>query len=123
MIAVTEQQLQDLLAETAEFGGWWRAHFRPLQTRHGWRVPGTYESGEGWPDLMLFRDEEKIAWELKKDRKNKPTAAQLGWLEVLERAGFETAVVYGDDDQQLGDCINRLLLSETTWSEMREETR
>jgi hypothetical protein len=49
--------------------GWQHVHFRPAQTKHGWRTPGTGSLAKGWPDLSLFRprDGRIIFAELKGD--------------------------------------------------------
>ncbi len=79
--------------------GWKTACFRPGKTnrldKNGkpiWVTP-LQGDAEGWPDLVLFRGKQKLAWELKVKR-DKPKAAQLRWLDVLEAAGFEVAVCY-----------------------------
>jgi VRR-NUC domain len=88
---MSEAELQALLAEVAELAGWWRAHFRPARTVHGWRTPGQYEAGAGWPDLVLVRDC-VLVWELKSG-KGKVDPAQQAWLDAWAGAGVETAVV------------------------------
>jgi hypothetical protein len=64
--------------------GWLHVHFRPAQTQHGWRTPGSGELAQGWPDLTLVRtrDHRLIFAELKRDG-GKPTAAQWAVLDVL----------------------------------------
>jgi hypothetical protein len=64
---MNEAELQGLVTDTAATFGWWRAHFRPARTAHGWRTPGTYEAGKGWPDLQLVGEgtDPLLVWELK----------------------------------------------------------
>lgn len=96
----SEASTQSVACDAAELFGWWRAHFRPAQTKHGWRTPGTFEAGKGWPDLVFVRDRVLVV-EFKGDdsrgRCGKPTAEQTAWLDTFDRAGVE-AIVVGPDD-------------------------
>jgi len=75
--AVTETAFQAQVIELAHICQWRVAHFRPAQTRHGWRTP-VQADGKGFPDLVLVRDRVIFA-ELKRDRAN-PNADQWAWL-------------------------------------------
>lgn len=48
-------QLQKAIVATARALGWRVAHFPPVQTERGWRVP-VGADGKGWPDLVLVRE-------------------------------------------------------------------
>lgn len=90
---MNEDQLQEVVCDAAAVFGWWRAHFRPLRTKHGWRVPGQYESGAGWPDLLLVRGAELLVWELKGPG-GQVTPDQWDWLLAWQGVdGAEVAVV------------------------------
>lgn len=51
----TEAMFQIEIIELARILGWRVAHFRPAQTRHGWRTPVAAD-GKGFPDLVLVRE-------------------------------------------------------------------
>lgn len=62
-----EIDLQRQVVQLAEMLGWEHVHFRPAQTKHGWRTPGSGTMAKGWPDLTLVRarDRRLIFAELK----------------------------------------------------------
>jgi hypothetical protein len=67
--------------------------------RLGWRVYHTYDSRKseaGFVDLVLLRGPRKMVAELKVGS-NKPSAAQLNWLEWFADAGVESHVWYPTD--------------------------
>ena len=109
---MNEAELQDVIAETAKLGGWTRAHFRPARTVHGWRTPGQYEAGEGWPDLVLLRGPECLVWELK-SAAGKLGPGQQDWLEAWAQVpGVEAAVVRpADCDAAIARLLVRPLKS------------
>lgn len=84
--AISEAELQEMVLETAQILGWYRAHFRPAKTKHGWRT-AVGGDGKGFPDVMLVR-ERLVAVELKATGRY-PNADQRTWRERLERAGVE----------------------------------
>lgn len=45
---------------------WRTAHFRPLETKHGWRTPVSGD-GKGFPDLVLVRRPRVVFAETKSD--------------------------------------------------------
>ncbi|MCL2140312.1 MAG: VRR-NUC domain-containing protein [Dehalococcoidia bacterium] len=51
---ISEQQLQDAIADLARTYGWMVAHFRPAKTEKGWRTAGQYDA-VGFPDLTLAK--------------------------------------------------------------------
>lgn len=85
-IPVTEAQLQQAVIETARTFGWRVAHFRPAQTKHGWRTPVAAD-GKGFPDLCMVnpRSGRLIFAELKAS-KGKLTAEQEAWMRDLAAA-------------------------------------
>ena len=100
-----EADLQPVLADAAELGGWRRAHFRPARTAHGWRTAGQYEAA-GFPDLILVRGRDLLAWELKSER-GRVSVDQLDWLSALAEVSVVDARVIRPAD--IDDCIARLV--------------
>lgn len=91
---MTEAQLQDRIVDLARTLGWRAAHFRPAQTKHGWRTACQYDA-EGWPDLFLVHplSGDKVAAEVKTwARRNSMSEAQANWLCDLRRIGMDTYV-------------------------------
>jgi hypothetical protein len=64
-----EADLQRCVTDMAALFGWSHVHFRPAQTRKGWRVPVEGPLGAGWPDLVLVRvrDRRLLFVELKRE--------------------------------------------------------
>lgn len=92
---VTEADFTEAVIQRAQQLGWRVARFRTVRVQ---RKNGSvyYETpvqadGKGWPDLFMVRGFRVLAVELKVG-KNRPTAAQMEWLDVLERAGVEIDV-------------------------------
>jgi hypothetical protein len=86
----TEAEFQDQIIELAHLFGWRVAHFRPAQTRRGWRTPVSAD-GQGFPDLLMTRRNRCIAAELK-SAGGKVSADQTAWLEAFGAAGIEDHV-------------------------------
>jgi hypothetical protein len=86
--------------------GWLHVGFRPAQTAHGWRTPGTGELAKGWPDLFLVRprDARVLVLELKRQTE-RPTADQDWVLEQLALCGLDVMVVRPSDLEQLADVL------------------
>lgn len=62
---------------------------------HGWLFFHTYDSRRsvgGFPDLILLRGPEAIAWELKSE-KGRMRPGQQDWLDAFSAVGFESAVI------------------------------
>lgn len=71
---LTELDFQRMIVGTKPPGlavvfGWEHVHFRPAQTKMGWRTPATGSMALGWPDLTLVRvrDRRLIFAELKRE--------------------------------------------------------
>lgn len=90
--ALREIDLQRQVVQLAEMLGWEHIHFRPAQTKHGWRTPGSGSMAKGWPDLTLVRprDRRLIFAELKAEGQ-KPTPAQLDVLTALQALDWRGA--------------------------------
>lgn len=80
---MTERELQTSVIQCARLFGWRVAHFRPAQTKRGWRTP-VEADGAGFPDLVLIRDGRLLFVELKSDT-GKISGDQQAWLDALER--------------------------------------
>jgi hypothetical protein len=83
--ALTEADFQRLVTDLATTLGWSWAHWRPAQTKRGWRTPVEGPLGAGWPDLTLVRvrDRRLVFVELKREL-GTVTADQAAVLAVLE---------------------------------------
>lgn len=82
--AMSEDQLQTIVMETAKLLGWVVVHHRPARTADGWRT--AIQGQKGFPDLVLARDGEVMFRELKR-QKGKPDEGQIIWLEALGEYG------------------------------------
>ena len=84
-----ERDVQETIIDLAHAFGWRVAHFRPAETKKGWRTPVSAD-GKGFPDLVLVRDRVIFA-ELKREGES-PRADQVEWLNDLARVGAEVYV-------------------------------
>jgi hypothetical protein len=78
---ITEKEFTSQVIQLARLFGWRVSHFRPAQTRHGWRTAVSGD-GAGFPDLVMVRGGRMIVAELKVGR-NKATAEQNRWLDAF----------------------------------------
>ena len=78
---MSEADLQSAIVQAADLFGW-----RWYHTHDSRRSPS------GWPDLVLVRDGQMIAFELKSDR-GRVSAEQRIWIEELSKVPGITAVV------------------------------
>lgn len=92
---MTEAQFTTAVLELARILGWRSAHFRPAQTKHGWRT-AVQGDGKGFPDLVLLRRDRVVIAELKVG-KNKPTDEQEAWLAAWQKTGASVWVWTPDD--------------------------
>jgi hypothetical protein len=75
---------------------------------YGWRVHFVFnsrKSPEGWPDLTLVRGKVTLFRELKRSRKEKPTPAQLDWLEALRDAGHDAKVWTPENREEIYETL------------------
>ena len=105
---MTENELQALVVEALELGGWRWTHFRPARTKHGWRTP--LSGMVGWPDITAVRDGQMLSLELK-SAKGRVHVDQCEWLRVLAEVPGVTALVVRPDNV---DEVIELLLSRPT---------
>lgn len=99
---MTEADLMVAVVDMAAVLGWQYVHFRPAQTRQGWRTPVQGPLGKGWPDLFLLstRRGRSIFAELK-DEKGTLSQDQLEVQALLLEAG-ETYHVWRPADLDNG---------------------
>lgn len=81
--------LQKAIIDMGRATGWRVAHFPPVQTERGWRVP-VGADGKGWPDLVLVRDRVLVI-EVKGDGDYLKPEQDL-WLAAFRLAGIEVMV-------------------------------
>jgi hypothetical protein len=98
----TETEFLSQVIELARLFRWRVAHFRPAQTRHGWRTP-VQADGKGFPDLVLVRDRVIFA-ELKSDS-GRVNDDQAAWLGDLMLAGAETHTWRPRDLQTIAEVL------------------
>lgn len=87
----TEREWQQTVIEALRLFGWRLTHFRPAQTKIGWRTP--LEGDAGFPDIVAVRDGWMLALELKSER-GRATPEQQAWLADLAKVpGVVAAIV------------------------------
>lgn len=74
---MTEAEFTNTVIELAKWHHWMVCHFRPAQTRMGWRT--AIQGDKGFPDLVFARRGVVIFAELKTD-KGRITHGQAAWL-------------------------------------------
>jgi hypothetical protein len=107
--AISERAFQDNVIALAKLFGWRVAHFRPAQTKHGWRTP--MQGDKGFPDLVLAKGGRVVFAELKSD-KGKLSADQKDWIAALDappgwdsEMSHEVHVWYPDDLDAIGKIL------------------
>ncbi|OGT54314.1 MAG: hypothetical protein A3E01_15225 [Gammaproteobacteria bacterium RIFCSPHIGHO2_12_FULL_63_22] len=85
--AMTEAKLQDAVLDALQKLGWRCVHFRPAETKKGWRT-AVQGDGVGWPDIIALRRDRGLAIELKSPT-GKLAIEQVDWLRAFKAAGFE----------------------------------
>ena len=85
--AMTEREMQTLVEQAADLGGWLVFHDRDSRGNRA-----------GFPDLVLVRPPDALFIELK-TTKGRVSASQKAWIESLGRVEYFTAAVVrpGDD--------------------------
>lgn len=86
---VTGTALQKAILKEALRQGWLCAHFPPVRTEMGWRVP-VGAQGKGWPDIFLLR-ERALAIEVKGDG-DRMRPDQVKWRNAFVLAGVQFVV-------------------------------
>ena len=78
----TETEFKDAVIDLAHSFGWKVVHFRPAQTKHGWRTP-VQGDGKGWPDLILVHRSGWLILAELKDRRGVLSKEQAEWRDTL----------------------------------------
>lgn len=89
-LTISEAEFLRQVIKLAGHRRWRVAHFRPAQTKKGWRT-AVQGDGKGFPDLLLIREDVIIVAELKVGR-NKVTSEQTAWLQAFDWAGVKPYV-------------------------------
>jgi len=80
MTDLLEKDFTDNVVQLAKTLGWRVAHFRPAQTKQGWRT--AMQGDKGFPDLVLAKAGRVIFAELK-SATGKVSKEQQEWLDEL----------------------------------------
>lgn len=83
----SESSFTRQVLQLAKLHGWRSAHFRPAQTKRGWRT-AVQGDGKGFLDTVLVRGRRLIFAELKSDT-GRLTVEQRAWIAALEGTGVE----------------------------------
>ena len=96
--------LRDLAAKTDD--RWRMAHFRPAQTRKGWRTPVEFD-GAGFPDLVLVHPQRRLVLfrELKSGR-GVVDDKQERWILDLRAAGADADVWRPNHWREIVDLLS-----------------
>ena len=90
--SITESQWQTTVEGLLAAGGWVYYHApdnRPVTAASGRKY--VQDVKKGWPDLVAFRGDRRVALELKREvGAIKP--GQIDWLRVLRHHGFEVGI-------------------------------
>jgi hypothetical protein len=89
----SEKEFQAWVVKYAKERGWECFH-----------VFDSRKSAEGFPDLVMLREERQVVAELKMPGK-KPTAAQRKWLKLFERVGAETFTWWPWDAERIQEVL------------------
>lgn len=81
-LLMSEEELVALVVDGVHILHGKVAHFRPAETRKGWRTP--VQGDKGFPDLVLAIPPTLYIWEAKAQR-GRLSPEQLEWAEILGR--------------------------------------
>lgn len=94
----SELQCQRTIVEAAKLAGW-RVHAERAAMRQSGRWSTPIQGDKGFVDLILVRDGELLAVELKR-KPNRIEAGQQAWLDALDAVPGVTALVVWVPEQQ-----------------------
>lgn len=94
----SELQCERTIIEAARIAGW-RIHGERTAIRQSGRYSTPIKGHPGFPDLILVRDGELLAVELKR-KPNRVEAGQQAWLDALGEVPGVTAIVVWVPEQQ-----------------------
>lgn len=79
----SEGEFLSHIIKLAHLLGWSVAHFRPAQTKYGWRTP-VEADGAGFPDTVLAKKGcQPLFWEVKSED-GKVSPEQQEWLDITD---------------------------------------
>lgn len=107
--AASEADFYATVIDAARLSGWRTAHFRPAQTKYGWRT-AVQGDGKGFPDFVLVHPVGRVWFVELKVTGAYMSPEQRQWGETLLRAGAVYRVVRVPDDighfvQDLVDAV------------------
>ena len=103
---ITEKQFLGQIIDLAHIYHWRVAHFRPAQTKHGWRT-AVQADGAGFPDLVLVRPPKCLFIELKSET-GQLSPKQEQWLRELSNClGIAVCVWRPSDFEQIVEVLNQ----------------
>lgn len=86
---ISEVAFQEQILCLARYLGWRSAHFRPAQTKDGWRT-AVAGDGKGFPDLCLVHAKQhRVIYVELKSETGKLSTEQEAWRDALLAAGQE----------------------------------
>lgn len=94
----SELQCERTIIEAARIAGW-RIHGERTAIRQSGRYSTPIKGDAGFPDLILVRDGELLAVELKR-KPNRVETGQQAWLDALGHVAGVTAIVVWVPEQQ-----------------------
>lgn len=87
--------------------GWRVAHFRPAQTKRGWRT-AVAGDGAGFPDLVLVhRAKKRVLFAELKSERGKLADEQIAWRDALLDAGVEYYLWRPSDIDEIESVLRR----------------
>ncbi len=104
-LPLSERDFASQVETLLDLFGWTWCHFRPAQTKHGWRTP--LSGSQGLPDYIAARPPWLILFELKSD-KGILTDKQKEWHEILKAChGCEVYLWRPGDIEVIADRLSQ----------------
>lgn len=101
---MTEAQFASAVEDLLEIYNWKWCHFRPAETKKGWRTP--LSGHKGLPDYIAVKNGRLLMFELKSDT-GKISLNQMEWLNLLRKTKAEVYVWFPSDWDQLQEVLMR----------------
>ena len=102
---VKEDDFQRQVIDLAHVFNWSIAHFRPAQTKYGWRT-AVAGDGAGFPDCVFVKPPRLIFAELKSET-GQLSAEQYFWLQGLVKCGQEVYLWKPSDFEEITEMLRR----------------
>lgn len=91
----TEAQMMRAILHAGRILHWRVAHFRPGQTRHGWRT-AVQGDGGGFPDIVMVHAPAGLVWWVElKMKGGRLDVEQRRWRDDLRAAGQDWRLIVG----------------------------